>query len=51
MKFNVQLMEWMDRMGGGDGSKVKKGSSFGSKSNTPLPSPGAGVGRCTLESS
>mmetsp|Transcript_44117 Transcript_44117/g.70817 ORF Transcript_44117/g.70817 Transcript_44117/m.70817 type:complete len:644 (-) Transcript_44117:780-2711(-) len=29
MKFNVHLMEWMDRMAGGDGSNVKKGSSFG----------------------
>ena len=28
MKNNVALMEWMDKMGGGDGSNIKKGSSF-----------------------
>lgn len=31
MKYNVQLMKWMDKMAGGDGSKVKKGSSFAAR--------------------
>lgn len=51
MKYNVQLMEWMDKMAGGDGSEVKRGSSFADPKRNDADSADAGgvVGDADVE--